>query len=123
MEYHAALLRLRSRRFAKGSARYASLLKFSLILPRQGRDRARGLYNGRDGAPERARTARWAAECEEERVESKMRIAVCDDEQVFCHFQSDESGPDHDSPAGRPIVDICFNAVGVCYIPQSKDAG
>ena len=43
MEYHAALLRLRSRRFAKGSARYALLLKFSLILPRQGRDRARGL--------------------------------------------------------------------------------
>ena len=83
MEYHAALLRLRSRRFAKGSARYASLLKFSLILPRQGRDRARGLYNGRDGAPERARTARWAAECEEERVESKMRIAVCDDEQAI----------------------------------------
>ena len=41
MEYHAALLRLR--RFAKGSARYALLLKFSLILPRQGRDRARGL--------------------------------------------------------------------------------
>lgn len=42
-----------------------------------------GLYNGRDGAPERARTARWAAECEEERVESKMRIAVCDDEQAI----------------------------------------